>query len=548
MTAEDASSAPAPDLVTKASIRTRVWDHLEKNDLVNYPRPVTNRIPNFKGAAEAGDKAATLEVFTKAQTIKINPDKPQEQCRFKVLEMNKRLLVPTPRLRAGLFNKINPPAEADKDILRTCSTSQGIKEYSSPISLEDKVKVDLVIVGSVAVTKEGLRIGKGEGYADMEFAMMTAMGAVNQDTIIVTTVHDDQIVEFPESLKEDHDIAVDFIVTPTKIIQCPKRPKPTGIIWSKITLEKIRRVPILRKLREMEREAGKDVQIYEDIHGMPEKEEGDDRGDYSGRRRGYARRRPRVGRGRGGGRGGRRYGDEGDVSEGADGERDYDADRDRGGPRRRGRGGRFRGGRGGRGRGPRGESTGEDPDTAEEGDGDGQSARGRRFRRRRGGRRRTTETDGEEVNENGEGGEDDKDRRGPNRRRRRRRSENGPRDSAGEEGDDPERRRRPRKRGPALFVGSLPRRLRVSEFKSQVRNKDVNPMRVIWRGNLGHAFLQFDVEKEMEDALDKLQGLHIGGRDLRVEPANSGTGVPPSPRGGSQGGGGGQSGPESGDE
>ena len=35
----------------------------------------------------AGDKAATLDVFKKAQTVKINPDKPQEQCRFLTLEV-----------------------------------------------------------------------------------------------------------------------------------------------------------------------------------------------------------------------------------------------------------------------------------------------------------------------------------------------------------------------------------------------------------------------------------------------------------------------------
>ena len=34
-------------------------------------------------------------------------------------------------------------------------TYQGVREYSKPISLEDKVKIDLVIVGSVAVSKSG---------------------------------------------------------------------------------------------------------------------------------------------------------------------------------------------------------------------------------------------------------------------------------------------------------------------------------------------------------------------------------------------------------
>ena len=38
-------------------------------------------------------------------------------------QANKTLLVPTPRLRTGLFNKITPPEDANKEILRKCSTA-----------------------------------------------------------------------------------------------------------------------------------------------------------------------------------------------------------------------------------------------------------------------------------------------------------------------------------------------------------------------------------------------------------------------------------------
>lgn len=33
---------------TKWDIREKVWDYIEANDLANFPRPVHNRIPNFK--------------------------------------------------------------------------------------------------------------------------------------------------------------------------------------------------------------------------------------------------------------------------------------------------------------------------------------------------------------------------------------------------------------------------------------------------------------------------------------------------------------------
>ncbi len=39
----------------------------------------------------------------------------------------------------------------------------------------------------------GYRIGKGEGFADMEYAMMASMGAVCESTVVVTIVHDCQV-------------------------------------------------------------------------------------------------------------------------------------------------------------------------------------------------------------------------------------------------------------------------------------------------------------------------------------------------------------------
>ena len=41
--------------------------------------------------------------------------------------------------------------------------------------------------------RTGLRIGKGEGFADLEWAMMSSMGAVTQDTVVITTVHECQV-------------------------------------------------------------------------------------------------------------------------------------------------------------------------------------------------------------------------------------------------------------------------------------------------------------------------------------------------------------------
>ncbi|KAL7870937.1 hypothetical protein SRHO_G00084340 [Serrasalmus rhombeus] len=247
---------------TKRDIRQKVWDYIEAKNLANFPRPVHHRIPNFKGAYGACNKIVTLEVFNKTSEVKVDPDKPLEGARLAALQARKTLLVPTPRLRTGLFNKIVPPQNATKEDLRVCSTSQGVKEFSVPIGLDARVQVDLVVVGSVAVSEKGYRIGKGEGYADMEYAMMASMGAVNESTVVVTIVHDCQVVDIPEGLTESHDLTVDYIITPTTIIKTEcQLPKPQGIIWSKLDAEMLEKIPILKKLQDLEQKAGKDVTL-----------------------------------------------------------------------------------------------------------------------------------------------------------------------------------------------------------------------------------------------------------------------------------------------
>ncbi|XP_057889960.1 methenyltetrahydrofolate synthase domain-containing protein [Melospiza georgiana] len=246
---------------SKGDIREQVWEHLE----ADFPRPVRGRIPNFKGSLQACCSLRELQVFSRAREVKVDPDKPLEGARLAALQARKTLLVPTPRLRTGLFNRIVPPPGATKEMLRRCATSQGVRDFSVPVGLDSKAQVDLVVVGSVAVSEKGWRIGKGEGYADMEYAMMVSMGAVQEDTPVVTIVHDCQVLDIAEELLGDHDLTVDYILTPTRTIQTHcKRPKPQGIMWHKVSSEMLGKIPILKTLRWREKQAGKDVTLQDE--------------------------------------------------------------------------------------------------------------------------------------------------------------------------------------------------------------------------------------------------------------------------------------------
>lgn len=116
------------------------------------------------------------------------------------------------------------------------------------------IQVDLIVLGSVCVSRDGYRLGKGEGFADLEFAMMMRMGTITENTIVITTVHDCQIVDYlPPQLFKEYDVPVDIIVTPTQTIFVkPRLKKPPGILWHMLSERKLKTMQVLQQLKEMD--------------------------------------------------------------------------------------------------------------------------------------------------------------------------------------------------------------------------------------------------------------------------------------------------------
>ncbi|KAK1300969.1 hypothetical protein QJS10_CPB13g01305 [Acorus calamus] len=243
----------------KWRIRKRIWDLMEAEGIARNPRPVHHRIPNFDGAGSAAVALGRLEEFEKAECVKVNPDSPQKQVRFLTLTGGKKLLTPQPRLRTGFFSVLESRLLAPSSIMEAC-TSVGVAKFGRPIGLDEKIKVDLIVIGSVAVDpRTGARLGKGEGFAELEYGMLRYMGAIDDSTLVITSVHDWQLVDdIPTANLLIHDVPVDIICTPTQVIYTNTSiPKPQGIYWDKLSPEKLGQIRVLRDLkRRIERETG----------------------------------------------------------------------------------------------------------------------------------------------------------------------------------------------------------------------------------------------------------------------------------------------------
>ena len=236
------------DLVLlKEEIRRKIWKIMEERNIARFPRPVFNRIPNFEGADEAARRIQEHQIFQDARVLKVNPDSPQKPIRESILSNGEMLITPAPRLRSG-FLLLNPKS-VPKSAFSYASTIKGSFKYGRQIHLAGLPRIEMIIVGSVAVSLDGARIGKGGGYSEIECGILRELDLIDERTPIATTVHEIQVLE--KIPTEEHDIPIDIIATPGRIIETKTRyPRPKGIFWEKVTEKMLQDIPVLKELRE----------------------------------------------------------------------------------------------------------------------------------------------------------------------------------------------------------------------------------------------------------------------------------------------------------
>ena len=247
----DADAGGDPELLAaKAALRDEVWTALTEARAARFPG-ARNRISNFVGAEAAAERLRATAEWARAATLKANPDSAQLPVRQRALEDGRTVYMAVPRLaEPEPFFLLDPAHLADPP--RKAASIAGASRSARRVSVAELEPVDLVVTGCVAVGADGARLGKGGGFADLEFALAAAAGLIGPATLVVTTVHELQVRPAGAIPTAAHDAPVDLVVTPERVIDCrPRRgPRPTdGIRWAELTDEKIAAIPLLAALR-----------------------------------------------------------------------------------------------------------------------------------------------------------------------------------------------------------------------------------------------------------------------------------------------------------
>jgi len=227
----------------KEAARDRMWALLEEARVSPPPGP-RGGIPDFIGAERAADRLTELPEWRRARVIKVNPDDAQLPVRVRALAEGKLVYMAVPKLAMDHPFVLLDPERLSVPPEVAARKNDALRE-GRPAQVPEMRPVDLVVAGSLAVSRSGARLGKGAGYTDIELGLLMDAGRIGAGTPVVTTVHDLQVVE--EVLPRSRcDFEVSVIATPTAVIRiADPRPSP-GIVWSDLDPRKIDEIPVLR--------------------------------------------------------------------------------------------------------------------------------------------------------------------------------------------------------------------------------------------------------------------------------------------------------------
>ena len=233
--------------------RIRIWEELIKvaKPDSKFSWEFSEFICDYEGSEKGTELLVNTDMYKQAQVIFITPDNNLETLRERAFLDKKTVVMTNYGITRGFF--LIKPGQIPEGKEELASLLDGVSRYWKHQTLEQLKEsvghIDRMVTGASAITPSGIRLGKVHGYFDLEWAMQTSSGIADDSTVIIGAGHDCQVADVDVTV-EDYDTAIDYIVTPTRIIETRHEfPRPNkGIIWSRLAPGMREQIPPVQEL------------------------------------------------------------------------------------------------------------------------------------------------------------------------------------------------------------------------------------------------------------------------------------------------------------
>jgi 5-formyltetrahydrofolate cyclo-ligase len=250
-------------------LRAQVWDAFRAvaRPDSRFHWDFSSFIADFEGSERCVGRVRSLAAWSRSPLLFITPDNSTELIRRAAMADSKPFLMTTYGIRRG-FLALDPRdvPEAERSY---AATLDGMDRYARPIDLAEirgGEQIGLLVTGGSAVNRAGHRMGKGHGYFDLEWALLSEIGATGEFSEIVDVVHDCQLVDIAVAAAA-HDVPVDWIITPTRTIRATTQARPPGrVYWDLLRGTELAGVPPVIELAALQ---GRDLSPLEAQQSTP---------------------------------------------------------------------------------------------------------------------------------------------------------------------------------------------------------------------------------------------------------------------------------------
>lgn len=236
-------------------IRQQIWGKLH-----DVARPDTRFhmnfaevIPDFDGSETATEHLVEMPTYQSANFSFITPDNCLVDLRRRMIAEGKTFVMSTYGIYRGFL--LMEPGMVPPGAELFAAWLDGMEHFGRPITLEEiaaRGRFDFMVTGASAVSRDGVRFGKGHGFFDLEWGMFTDLGLADEDTPVVAVVHDVQVVE-EKLIPSETDILVDYIATPGGLHTVERTAKrPRGVKWALLDPKQIDDTPPLQELQRIQ--------------------------------------------------------------------------------------------------------------------------------------------------------------------------------------------------------------------------------------------------------------------------------------------------------